>query len=414
MLFLNSNANLWCSSDDGLCSEGPETRPLDLSQPSNRKRQTPMKSILRRRPTAIAATLGAALALSLSACGGDSDAESEEPAAVDTAADISGQKIVVSNWESYMPEDIDKIYHQATGADVDVTYHATNEDLVAKVTGSGGSGLDVIFGSQPFLEAFAKAGLLEPLDTEALSNWGNLDSDIADLAEVDGQTYWAPYTVGTTGICYRSDLVDEAPDSWYDLLTPDAKYQGKVTMMGTQRWAVLPAQKALGFSVNTTDEDEMDQVEDLMLDAKSTLLAYDDTTFYERLISGEAVMTEAWDGWCNYGTAENPDIKFAVPKEGSDLWADGMAVLKSSDHLEASYAFINTVLDAKNHAWVEENILYNIPNSAARDLVPAKLTKQYELLGDRREEMLAGENMVDVGDDAAALYNKIITEVTAS
>jgi spermidine/putrescine transport system substrate-binding protein len=374
-----------------------------------------MQSTSRRhRATAMAAGFGAALALSLSACGGDSDSGSDEPAAVDTAADITGQKIVVSNWEGYMPEDIDKIYNKATGAKVEVTYHATNEDLVAKVTGSGGEGLDVIFGSQPFLEAFAKAGLLEPLDTESIANWGNLDPKFAAIGEVDGQTYFAPYTVGTTGICYRSDLVDKTPDSWYDLLTPDAKYKGKVTMMGTERWAVLPAQKALGFSVNTTDEDEMQQVKQLMLDAKPGLLAYDDSTFYERLISGEAVMTEAWDGWCNYGTAENTDIKFAVPKEGSDLFMDGMAILKSSKKLEADYAFINTVLDAKNHAWVEENILYNIPNQAALERIPASLTKQYDTLGDRREEMLSGENMQDVGDDAASLYNKIITEVTAS
>ncbi|MEQ6901371.1 spermidine/putrescine ABC transporter substrate-binding protein [Nocardioides sp. YIM 152588] len=373
-----------------------------------------MKSINRRRTTAFAAACGATLALTLSACGGDTDTGAEEPAAVDTDADITGQKIVVSNWEGYMPEDIDALYNEATGADVEITYHATNEDVVAKVTGSGGDGLDVIFASQPFLEAFAKAGLLQPLDTDAISNWGNLDADIADLTEVDGQAYWAPYTVGTTGICYREDLVDEAPDSWYDLLTPEEQYQGKVTMMGTQRWAVLPAQKALGFSANTTDEGEMEQVKELMLDAKPNLLAYDDSTFYERLISGEAVMTEAWDGWCNYGTAENADIKFVVPSEGSDLWADGMAILKSSEHLEAGYAFIDTILDAENHAWVEENILYNIPNSAARELVSPELVEQFDLLGERREEMLTGENMTDVGDDADALYNKIITEVSAS
>ncbi|MGB0098980.1 MAG: spermidine/putrescine ABC transporter substrate-binding protein [Nocardioides sp.] len=366
----------------------------------------------RRRVTATAAVLGAAL--TLAACGGGSDTESEEPAAVDTSADITGDEIVVSNWEAYMPDDIGEIYTEATGAEAEITYHATNEDLVAKVTGSGGEGLDVIFGSQPFLEAFAEAGLLEPLDTDALANWGDLDPDAAALTEVDGQPYWAPYTWGTTGICYRSDLVDEAPDSWYDLLTPDEKYEGKVTMMGTQRWAVLPAQKALGFSVNTTDEDEMDQVKELMLEAKPNLLAYDDSTFYERLISGEAVMTEAWDGWCNYGTAEDKNIKFVVPKEGSDLWADGMAILKSSENLEASYAFVDTILEAKNHAWAEENILYNIPNDAALELIPPKLTEQYDTLGARRDEMLSGENMKDVGDDADSLYNQIITEVTAS
>jgi spermidine/putrescine transport system substrate-binding protein len=366
---------------------------------------------VRRTSTAIALT--SALALVLSACGSDSDEGSDKPAVIDTDADLTGQSIVVSNWDSYMPNNIGRIVEKETGASVEVTNHATNEELVAKVTGSGGEGLDVIFGSQPYLQAFAEQGLLEPIEPKYLDNWDNLDPKAQELAAVDGQTYFAAYTWGTTGICYRADLVDEAPTSWNDLLKPEDKYKGKVTMMGTERWAVLPAQKALGHSVNTTDEDEMAEVRDVMIEAKPNLLAYDDTTFYERLISGEAVMVEAWDGWCNYGTAEDPNIKFAVPEEGSDLWVDGMAILKSSKSKDAAYAFIDAMLDAKNHAWAAENILYIVPNNAAMEQLPAKLTEQFETLGARREEMLRGENMTDIGD-AASLYNRIITEVTAS
>lgn len=370
----------------------------------------------RHRPAYRVAALSCVLSLTLAACGGSSEQSeqsSDEPAVIDTAADLSQQEIVVTNWADYMPDDIDEIVKRETGATVKVTNHATNEEMVAKVTGSGGEGLDVIFGSQPYLQALAEQGLLEPLDTQYLENWDNLDSKAQEVAQVGGQPYFAPYTWGTTGICYRADLVDQPPTSWRDLLEPEDKYKGKVTMMGTERWAVLPAQKALGYSVNTTDEAEMTEVKDLMVKAKPHLLAYDDTTFYERLISGEAVMVEAWDGWCNYGTAENPDIKFAVPKEGSDLWVDGIAILKSSKAKEAGYAFIDTILDPAHHAWAAENILYIVPNDAAMDQLPTKLTRQYETLGARREEMLQGENMEDVGE-AASLYNRIITEVTAS
>jgi spermidine/putrescine transport system substrate-binding protein len=365
---------------------------------------------LRRRGIAAAAILPL-VALTVAACGGDDD--SAEPSDLDPDADLSKQTVVVTNWAGYMPPDIAEKVEKATGAKVEITEHATNEDMVAKVVGSGGEGLDVVFGSQPYLQAFAEEGLLEPLDTDYLKNWDSLDPDAQGLAEVDDQPYFAPYTWGTTGICYRSDLVDEEPTSWYDLLQPDEKYSGKVTMMGTERWAVMPAQKALGYSVNTTDEDEMEDVKELMLEAKPHLLAYDDTTFYERLISGEAVMVEAWDGWCNYGIAENPDIDFVVPEEGSDLWIDGIAILKSSENKEAAYAFVDTILDPVNHAWASENILYNVPNDEAVSLLPEELTTQYATLGTRREEMLQGENMVDIGE-ASTLYNRIITEVTAS
>ena len=69
-------------------------------------------------------------------------------------------------------------------------------------------------------------------------------------------------------------------------------------------------------------------------------------------------MVQAWDGWCNYGIGENKDIKYVIPKEGSDLWVDTMVILKNSEHKDAAYAFVNYLLDAENHRWAAENILY--------------------------------------------------------
>ena len=321
---------------------------------------------LRGRGASVAALISL-VALTFAACGGDDD--TDEPSALDPDADLSKQTVVVTNWAGYMPPDIAEIVEQETGAKVEITEHATNEDMVAKVVGSGGEGLDVVFGSQPYLQAFAEEGLLEPLDTDYLENWDQLDTEAQGLAEVDDQPYFAPYTWGTTGICYRSDLVDEAPTSWYDLLQPEEQYRGKITMMGTERWAVLPAQKALGYSVNTTDEGEMEDVKELMLDAKPHLLAYDDTTFYERLISGEAVMVEAWDGWCNYGIAENPKIDRGARgglgpvgrrhRDPEVLGEQGGGVRLHRHDPRPEEPRLGV-----------ENILYNVPNVPAISLLP--------------------------------------------
>ena len=71
-------------------------------------------------------------------------------------------------------------------------------------------------------------------------------------------------------------------------------------------------------------------------------------------------MVEAWDGWCPTTDAEK-NIKFVVPKEGSDLWVDTMVMLKSSKNKEAAHAFINYILDPEVHGWAAENILYKVP-----------------------------------------------------
>ena len=332
--------------------------------------------------------------------------------AQDASPDLSGQSLVVSNWADYMPEDLPQRFEEATGVPVTVANHATNEEIVAKLTAGGDPGIDVAFVSGQFAQALGELGILAPLDHAQIPNLANLYPEATQLAFDPGNVYSAPYAWGTTGLCYRSDLLTEAPTSWYDLLQPSEEATGKTTMLATERWLMLPAQKALGFSANTTDPDEMAQVQELLTQAKDTLLAYDDTTFYSRLVSGEAVLVEAWDGWCNYGIAEDPNIEFVVPEEGSDLWTDTMVILESSQNKEAAHAFIDFVLDPEIHTWAVENILYKVPNQAAMEAVDPALIEQYPTLGITPAELFEEEELVDLGD-AAPMYTQIATEIAA-
>jgi spermidine/putrescine transport system substrate-binding protein len=348
----------------------------------------------------------AAAALVLSACGGGDSASELDP-----NADLSQQTLTISNWAGYYPEDLAEKFEGAVGTPMTISNHATNEEIMAKLTAGGDSGFDVAFVSGQFAQALNEAGLVEQLNPEFIPNLANLYPEAQELSYDPGNKFSVPYAWGTTGICYRSDVVDE-PTSWNAILEPSAENKGKVTALATDRWLMLPAQKALGFSANTTDDAELEQVKEKLLAAKPGLLAYDDTTFYSRLVSGEANMVVAWDGWCNYGTAENPDIKFAVPSEGSDLWSDTMVILKSSKNKEAAHAFINYILDPANHAWVAENILYKVPNKPAMEKVAA-LAETFPNMGLTPAQLLEGESLVDLGD-AAPKYSEIVTEVTSS
>jgi spermidine/putrescine transport system substrate-binding protein len=359
-----------------------------------------------------AGLVAGAAALLLAACGGTSDAVAE-PDELDADADLSQQRLVVSNRDQYMPEDLPAKFKDKHGTNVTVNKHATNEEIVAKLTASKDSGIDVAFVSGPFAQALAEQGLLEPIHPELIPNLSNLYPEAAELAYDAGNKISVPYAWGTTGLCYREDLTGYAPDSWKDLLEPRPDVSGKTTMLATERWMMLPAQKLLGFSVNTQDEGEMEQVKAKLLETKSTLLAFDDTTFYTRLVSGEASLVEAWDGWCNYGIAENPDIKFVVPKEGSDLWVDTMVILKSSKNKEAAHAFINFVLEPEIHSWAVENILYKVPNKAAMDQVDAELFTQFPNLSTPPADLLKEEGLVDLGP-AAPRYTEIATEIAAT
>ncbi|MCB9957523.1 MAG: spermidine/putrescine ABC transporter substrate-binding protein [Rhodospirillaceae bacterium] len=325
----------------------------------------------------------------------------------------AAQSLVISNWDGYMPEDLLDRFTEATGIAAELSVHATNEEIMGRLVAGGGAGFDVVFVSSPFAEALHALGLTAELNHDLIPNAANLYPEAQNLEYDPGNTFSMPYAWGTTGLCYRADLVETAPTSWTDLLDPPADLAGEVTMLSTDRWLMAAGLLALGYSVNDTDPAHIDEARDLLISATDTLLAFDDTTFYSRLVSGEASLVHAWDGWCNYGTAEDPNILFVVPQEGSDLWVDTMVIMASSENQEAAHAFIDFVLDAANHRWVAENILYKVPNEAAMAGLDPALVEAFPNLGMTPGELLEMEQLRDLGE-AQRDYTRAVTEVMAA
>jgi spermidine/putrescine transport system substrate-binding protein len=325
----------------------------------------------------------------------------------------AAEKIVISNWDGYMPKDLLEKFKADTGIEAELSVHATNEEIMGKVTASGGKGYDVLFVSSPFAEALNKLGLAAPLDHGKIPNIKNLYPEATQLQHDPGNKFSVPYAWGTTGICYRSDLVKAEPQSWNDLLAPPEDVKGKETMLSTDRWLMAAAFLAMGKSVNATDQETLDAAKAKLIEAKRNLLAYDDTVFYQKLVSGEAVVTHAWDGWCNYGIAENANIKYVIPKEGSDLWVDTMVVTAASENKDAAHKFIDYVLSADNGKWVVENIMYKTPNKAGMEAIDKSMLEKYPNMAITPAELLKYEQLRDLGDGQKA-FSKTVTEILAA
>jgi len=321
-------------------------------------------------------------------------------------------KLVISNWDGYMPADMVERFKKATGIDAEVALHATNEEIMGKVVASKGKGYDVLFVSSPFVEALNKLDLVAKMDHSQIPNVKNLYPQANKLKYDNGNQVSMPYAWGTTGLCYRSDLMD-APKSWNDLLNPADSLKGKVTMLSTDRWLMAAGFLSLGHSVNTKDSGEIAAAKDVLKKAKKSILAYDDATFYAKLVSGEATMTHAWDGWCNYGTAENANIKYVIPKEGTDMWVDSMVITKNSKMKKEAHAFINFVLSEEIGAWIVNNVMYKTPNKAAMAGLDKEFLKAYPNLAMSPDEIMAQEQLRDLGKTQKA-YTKAVTEILAS
>ncbi|NVK36920.1 MAG: spermidine/putrescine ABC transporter substrate-binding protein [Gammaproteobacteria bacterium] len=321
-------------------------------------------------------------------------------------------KLVISNWDGYMPADMVERFKKETGIDAEVALHATNEEIMGKVVASKGKGYDVLFVSSPFVEVLNKLDLIAKLDHKLIPNTKNLYSQANELNYDKGNKVSMPYAWGTTGLCYRADLMDE-PTSWNDLLKPNDALKGKVTMLSTDRWLMAAGFLSLGYSVNSTNPSEIAEAKQVLKSAKKSILAYDDATFYAKLVSGEATMTHAWDGWCNYGTAENPNIKYVIPKEGTDMYVDSMVITKNSKMKKEAHAFINYVLSKEIGVWIVNNVMYKTPNEAAMSSIDPAMMKAYPNLAMSPDEILKQEQLRDLGKTQKA-YTKAVTEILAS
>ena len=129
---------------------------------------------------------------------------------------------------------------------------------MAKLTAGGDSGIDVAFVSGQFAQALNEPGLLEPIHDDLVPNLANLYPEATELAYDQGNDYSVPYTWGTTGICYRSDLVDPAPTSGTTSSSPTRRTTARPPCCRPSAGWRCPAQKALGYSVNTTDDAEIE------------------------------------------------------------------------------------------------------------------------------------------------------------
>ena len=149
-------------------------------------------------------------------------------AALSVSSAMAADKIVISNWDGYMPKDLLANFTKETGIETELAIHATNEEIMGKVTASGGEGYDVLFVSSPFAEALNNLGLAAPIDHSKIPNLANLYPEATQLKHDPGNVFSVPYTWGTTGLCYRSDVVKAEPQSWNDLLKPAEELKGKI------------------------------------------------------------------------------------------------------------------------------------------------------------------------------------------
>ena len=282
------------------------------------------------------------------------------------AAKEDSNTLYVLNWGDYIDEALLTQFEEETGIQVNYTTMATNEEMMVKLE-EADCIYDVCFPSDYIIERLIQKDLLHELNKDNIPNLQYIDERFLDLDFDPENKYSVPYMWGTVGILYNTTMVQEPVTSW-DILW-DETYADQILMYDSIRDTIGVALMKLGYSINTRNEADIQAAEEALIAQKPIVQAYLGDPIKDRLISGGAAMGIVYSGdamWCMY---ENPDLAYAVPETGSNLWFDNIIIPKTSDNTEAAEASINFLCDPEVAAQNAEYIGYSTPNAAALEIL---------------------------------------------
>jgi spermidine/putrescine transport system substrate-binding protein len=359
-------------------------------------------NITRRQFLERAAVLGlgaSGIATILAACGGGEAESSSSPVAIDTT--VKPKEIYFYNWADYLAPSNKTKFEKETGIKVVESYFDNLDAVITKMK-AGVSDYDLIPPAGWALPILYKSDLLQPLQMDLVPNIKNAmakfqNPNFDDPAENDGKKYSVPYQWGSVGIAYRTDKVDPAPTSWTTLFSPAADpYKGKLTMLDDSRETPGATLKMLGYSLNTTDEAELNEAIDKLIEQKPLVAQYDNSNCKRNLVTGMPLV-HTWDGTTRQAMREagEDSVAYVLPTEGYSVWVDNLAIPKNARSAYGAHLFMDFMLEPENQAELIDYTQYLSP-------VP----EAFDVLGDEilssgiptEEEMSRGEFLLDLGE----------------
>jgi spermidine/putrescine transport system substrate-binding protein len=321
----------------------------------------------------------------------------------------SKKSITVFNWGDYIDESVLQDFEKEYGIKVNYDMFATNEDMYVKMK-SGGSSYDVIFPSDYMIARLIKEDMLHKIDMSKITNYEHIGDDFKNLGYDPNNEYSVPYMWGTVGILYNKTMVDEPVDSWNILW--DEKYAKNLFMLDSQRDSIAVALKKLGYSLNTRNDAELEAAKQELIKQGPLVLAYVGDEVKDKMISGEAAMAVVWSGDAIYMRWENEDLEYAIPKEGTNLWFDAMAIPKSSKNKEEAELYINFMTDPEIALRNTEYIGYSTPNVTAMQMLDEEIRNDPAAYPDM--DSLENCEVFEDVSDIISTYNRIWDEIKAA
>ena len=262
-----------------------------------------------------------------------------------SALPYEGQTLHVYNWGEYTGENLLNDFEAKTGAKVVMENFDSNEQMYIKV--ANGETYDVLVPSDYMIQRLIGEGYLQKLDKTKLNCMDKLCEDVIGLPYDPNNDYSIPYFWGTVGIVYDKNQVDieDLEREGFEIFR-DPKYRGNIYLYDSERDSFMMALKALGYSMNTSSEEELQEAYEWLVSCVQTMkpeIVTDE--IIDNMAQGRKALGLIYSGDAAYVMVENEDMGYYLPESGTNLWSDAMVIPANAKNPELAHEFINFVSD---------------------------------------------------------------------
>ncbi len=338
---------------------------------------------LSRRGFLYAGTMSAAAAF-LAACSGNGGGGSAAPSAggpvasavpsFDVPADIE-KELFMYNWGDYVDPNNIETFKAAFGIEK-FTYDtfASNDELLTKLQGGAVGQWDVSAPTAEFVPAMREQGFIQKIDFAQVPNARYIEAPFKGVWWDPTNEWQLPKDWGTTGISVRTKVVKEDVSSWKKFFEVAPKYSGRIVLVDSPGDVFVAPLKALGYSLNTKVESELEEARTMLLGLAPHVLALDSDQYNTKIANEEAVLGLTWTGGILElrDKPETADVVYLIPEDGTAFWMDSWVVLAEAPHPNAANAFINFIHEPEIQAIETETNQYATANSAAKQFIDPK------------------------------------------
>jgi spermidine/putrescine transport system substrate-binding protein len=308
----------------------------------------------------------------------------------------AGRHLNFYNWGNYIDPQIITMFEEETGISVNQEFFGSNQDMFIRVS-SGASAYDLVVPSDYMIERMIGEDMLQPINFDNIPNFTNIDNRFKGLPFDPYNTYSVPYKWGTVGILYNTTMVHEEVYS-FDILW-DEKYKGKIFMYNSKRDTIGVSLKRLGFSLNTTNLEELELATIELINQRPLVQAYIGDPVKDKMIGNEGALAVVYSGDAMFSISENSDLNFVVPTAGSNLWFDSMVIPKGAQNQEEAEMFINFLLRPDIALMNTMYTGFSTPNTEAFKMLPEEMQND-PIYWPSDEIIYNSEVFIDLGDYA--------------